>query len=134
MPNNDSPVKKVLDATLKTAIAALDIPRLIKVPLTFITELSARFGDLPEPEQTAIRGASDDELTMALQQLDLATKYAAGTLAGINRIEDRLAALRTATRWAARWLPRVSTRTAATPLYAHPPNSPALATFNRVRH
>lgn len=101
MPRDDSFRKKLLDATLKTLLASLDIPAWLKAPATFVAELSARFRDLPARELATIGDATDEQIADALFQLDLATKHAATASAGVSRIEDQIAALRAAIRDAA---------------------------------
>ena len=101
MPNDDSFGKKLLDATLRTLLTSINASVWLKAPATFVAELSARFRNLPEQEQAAIRDAPDNEIADALLQLDLATKHAAAAVAGVIRIEDQVSALRAAIREAA---------------------------------
>lgn len=96
MPSEDTPRKKVLDAALKSALSTLDLPAWIKAPATFVAELSARFRNLPARQRNSVKGASDEDIRDALLQLDLATKHAAFAAAGVCRVEDQVAALRTA--------------------------------------
>jgi len=86
----DSTRKKLLDAALETILATADAAWWLKGPATFISEFSARFGDLPDEQQAALADATPETIREALMQLDLATKHAAYAAAGVDRIEDRI--------------------------------------------
>lgn len=96
MAQEHSVPKKLLDTCLQTLLSAIDVPKCIKVPATFVAELSARFGDLTAKQQAALSHVSDADLADALTQLDLTAYNAAFTAAGIHRIEDQIASIRAA--------------------------------------
>lgn len=96
MPSEDSARKKFLDAGLKTLLATLELPKWLKAPATFVAELSSRFRDLPAEQKSSLELASIPELTDALFQLDLATRHAACSAAGVARVEDQVAVLKLA--------------------------------------
>ncbi|MCH8181430.1 MAG: ATP-binding protein, partial [Proteobacteria bacterium] len=74
----------------KALLATADSAWWIKGPATFISELSARFGDLPDDQRAALVEATPETIREALTQLSLATEHAAYAAAGVDRIEDRL--------------------------------------------
>lgn len=96
----DSKRKKVLDAALKALLASSDTAWWLKGPSTFISELSARSGDLPtdlpDEQRNALKEAPLEAIRDALLQIDLGTKHSAYAAAGVNRIEQRIKELREA--------------------------------------
>lgn len=68
----------------------------LKAGGTFVTELVDKLGHLPLSERSKLLNGSDEEISVALLQVDLAVKHAAFAAAGITRIEDQIFALRAA--------------------------------------
>ncbi len=86
----DSTRKKFLDAALKSLLAIADTQWYIKGAGTMISELSSKFGDLPEEEKAALAGVDAEELKQALSQIGFATSHSAEAAAGVYRIEEQL--------------------------------------------
>jgi len=86
----DSTRKKLLDATLKALIAAVE-PKMLKVPATFIAELLARFGDLPDKQSAALIESRETELRESLARLIPTSTNAALAAAGVDRLYRLLA-------------------------------------------
>ena len=62
----ESPTKKVLDSALKALLAGLELSPWVKIPATFVTELSSRFRGLSEPEKQALATAAQEDVRDAL--------------------------------------------------------------------
>ena len=93
---SDSTRKKLLDAALKTLIGIGDTQWYVKGPATFISEVSSRFGDIPEADKKILGEVTEEEIRQALSQLEFATSHSAETAAGVYRIEKDLKELSTA--------------------------------------
>ena len=62
----DSTSKKILDSALAALLKGLELTPWVKVPATFVSELSARFKSIPEPERKSVLTATKGELRAAL--------------------------------------------------------------------
>ena len=56
----DAARKKLLDAALKALLATADTTAWVKVPATFVSELAARFNDLPDDQRAALTKATPE--------------------------------------------------------------------------
>ena len=56
----DSTSKKILDSALNSLLKGLELSPWIKVPATFVAELSKRFKSLPSQEKQELTAADAD--------------------------------------------------------------------------
>ena len=61
-------MKKILDSALLALLKGLELSPWVKVPATFIAELSKRFQELPEEQQKGIVEASAEQIKEALDE------------------------------------------------------------------
>lgn len=66
----DTPLKKVLDSALNALLKGLELSPWVKVPATFVAELSSRFRNLPDEEKKALVEASPDDVREGLLAVD----------------------------------------------------------------
>ena len=64
----DSASKKILDSVLVALLKGLELSPWVKVPATFVAELSSRFKQLPDTDKKAVVEATDTDISTALSQ------------------------------------------------------------------
>lgn len=96
MSTGRSFTKQVLVTAIESLIALLEESKWVKVSGALVSGLVKCVPDLSEEHAAALSQANAQDIEDAISQLDLVSKNAAFTAAGIVRVEEQVSVLRTA--------------------------------------